>query len=503
MTEWDTEPSPVPRGDGVVIRAAQNGEQTSYTYGLERISAITGNTRTEYVYDGRGSVAAEVSYNNAWYTFGGGLARKNVTAKSYTPFGEQIGEQASGFGHNGEYYNAATGMIYLRARFYEPDMNRFGQKDLQFFVLNEYIYCFNDPVNFVDINGREAIVVSGGDYNDRGELFGEKLNSYNFITTALRDIELAKANSIDEKITWIIADEGWTDADKQSFSTAVNGLGVNIQYINDADQLTSYINTGSVSADNIDTVSQGRLNDPITYMSVFSHGLQNGNISLGYNYMNNYNTSLDVDESTVSQWNKAAFSSESPAVESAIKLFSCRPFKGEDDSLGAFIAAQTGLDTYGYSGKSEYGYTVLSVVTPKNIKDYFYWRYNEQSKTFWGYIADSIMIPTVYQPIASSNNSTPYRATADGTVSTTAEIPDLASNKTTGYIQSTPSKPSNILNKTSIKETANSIKNFVAAKVAPRVTKTATTVMTAAQAISNTIRAVYNTAKNIFGGILR
>ena len=490
-------------GDGVVISTDQNGKTTNYTYGLERISALSGSTRTEYVYDGRGSVAAEVSYNNAWYTFGGGLARKNVTAKSYTPFGEQIGEATSGFGYNGEYYNAATGMIYLRARFYAPEMNRFGQKDLQFFVLNEYIYCFNDPVNFVDINGREAIVVSGGDYNDRGELFGEKLNSYNFITTALRDIELAKANSIDEKITWIIADEGWTDADKQSFSTAVNGLGVNIQYINDADQLTSYINTGSVSADNIDTVSQGRLDNPITYMSVFSHGLQNGNISLGYNYMNNYNTSLDVDESTVSQWNKAAFSSESPAVESAIKLFSCRPFKGEDDSLGAFIAAQTGLDTYGYSGKSEYGYTVLSVVTPKNIKDYFYWRYNEQSKTFWGYIADSIMIPTVYQPIASSNNSTPYRATADGTVSTTAEIPDLASNKTTGYIQSTPSKPSNILNKTSIKETANSIKNFVAAKVAPQVTKTATTVNTAAQAISNTIRNVYNTAKNIFGGILR
>ena len=35
------------------------------------------------------------------------------------------------------------------------------------------------------------------------------------------------------------------------------------------------------------------------------------------------------------------------------------------------------------------------------------------------------------------------------------------------------------------------------------VTKTATTVNTAAQAISNTIRNVYNTAKNIFGGILR
>lgn len=73
------------------------------------------------------SVAAEVSYNNARYTLGGILSSKDVISKSYTPFGEQIGEAISGFGYNGEYYNAATGMVYLRARFYEPKMNRFSR----------------------------------------------------------------------------------------------------------------------------------------------------------------------------------------------------------------------------------------------------------------------------------------------------------------------------------------------------------------------------------------
>ena len=145
----------------MVISESQLGETTDYTYGLERISAISGNTRTEYVYDGRGSVAAEVSYNTAWYTFSGGLAKKNVTSKSYTPFGEQIGEATSGFGYNGEYYNAATGMIYRRARFYEPQMNRFSQKDtLRGSItdgasLNRYLYCQSDPVNFADYNGRQ------------------------------------------------------------------------------------------------------------------------------------------------------------------------------------------------------------------------------------------------------------------------------------------------------------------------------------------------------------
>lgn len=61
-------------GESVVVSAETNGVETYYTYGLERISAQTGKTRTEYVYDGRGSVAAEVSYNNAWYTLGGILS---------------------------------------------------------------------------------------------------------------------------------------------------------------------------------------------------------------------------------------------------------------------------------------------------------------------------------------------------------------------------------------------------------------------------------------------
>ena len=179
-------------GDGVVISENQNGKTTNYTYGLERISAITGRTRTEYVYDGRGSVAAEVSYNNAWYTFGGGLARKNVVSKSYSPFGELLTEQASGFGYNGEYYNAATGMIYLRARFYEPEMNRFAQKDTlrgniaDGISLNRYLYCQSDPVNFADYNGLQMVNVCVADGGGSGNSSQKK--------TSIIDQVIAKAS---------------------------------------------------------------------------------------------------------------------------------------------------------------------------------------------------------------------------------------------------------------------------------------------------------------------
>ena len=139
---WD-----ILNGDGVVIIAAKNGEVTDYTYGIERISAQTKGNRTEYVTDITGSVIAEISSK---------FLNTEVTTKAYTPFGET---ESSGFGFKGEYYNADTGMIYLRARFYAPEMNRFSQKDIlkgsvtDALSLNRYLYCQNDPVNFIDPSG--------------------------------------------------------------------------------------------------------------------------------------------------------------------------------------------------------------------------------------------------------------------------------------------------------------------------------------------------------------
>ena len=191
----------------MVISESKNGEATSYTYGLERISAITGNTRTEYVYDGRGSVAAEVSYNTAWYTFGGGLARKNVVSKSYSPFGELLTEQTSGFGYNGEYYNAATGMIYLRARFYEPEMHRFGQKDIlrgsitDGISLNRYLYCQSDPVNFADYNGLQMVnvcVADGGGSGRDNSMYARTTANTNNPSISARDNSASAQSARDE-----------------------------------------------------------------------------------------------------------------------------------------------------------------------------------------------------------------------------------------------------------------------------------------------------------------
>ena len=147
-----------------VLAETTDGKTTTYDYGVERIAAYSGGAwnaqKTEYVYDGRGSVAQEVSYNNSWYTFGGKIGKASIGSKSYTPFGEQLGVAMSGYGFNGQYYDSATGMLNLRARQYEPTQMRFNGRDLLRgdmsvpLSLNRYLYCTNDPVNFADFSGQ-------------------------------------------------------------------------------------------------------------------------------------------------------------------------------------------------------------------------------------------------------------------------------------------------------------------------------------------------------------
>ena len=131
---------------GQLLTETTGTNTTAYTYGLERISALNGSLKTQYVYDGRGSVAQAI-------------ANSGVQSFAYTPFGEMVGSKKTGFGFNAEWYDAATGMQNLRARQYEPAMGRFNQKDVvrgwmvEPLSLNRYVYVLNDPINFIDPSG--------------------------------------------------------------------------------------------------------------------------------------------------------------------------------------------------------------------------------------------------------------------------------------------------------------------------------------------------------------
>ena len=138
---------------------------TAYAYGLERIAAYHENGVTRYVYDGRGSVAQAVNVSVAGEAVSSNLPDVGVQVQtfSYTAYGEQMGDvKVSGFTYNAETYDAATGMLNLRARQYEPAVGRFGQKDIVRgkasvpLSLNRYVYSFNSAPNCEDPNGLKA-----------------------------------------------------------------------------------------------------------------------------------------------------------------------------------------------------------------------------------------------------------------------------------------------------------------------------------------------------------
>ena len=145
---------------------SKNGSTTTaYAYGFERIAAYTANSKTSYVYDGRGSVAQTVNAPVAGAAVSSALPDISVKVQSfaYTAFGEQMGGvKVSGFTYNAEAYDAATGMLNLRARLYEPALGRFSQKDIYppnlliTYSFNAYLFTFNSPVSFVDADGLQA-----------------------------------------------------------------------------------------------------------------------------------------------------------------------------------------------------------------------------------------------------------------------------------------------------------------------------------------------------------
>lgn len=63
------------------------------------------------------------------------------------------------FKYAGEVYDSETGLYYLRARYYDPQMGRFINEDSYEgqvnnpLSLNLYTYCFNNPIIYVDPTG--------------------------------------------------------------------------------------------------------------------------------------------------------------------------------------------------------------------------------------------------------------------------------------------------------------------------------------------------------------
>ena len=86
-----------------------------------------------------------------------------VNDYTYTAYGEKVGtndNSVNPFGYCGEYFDAETDLVYLRNRYYDPQMHRFITEDPAKDGVNWYAYCNGNPVMFTDPWGLYAVLIT-------------------------------------------------------------------------------------------------------------------------------------------------------------------------------------------------------------------------------------------------------------------------------------------------------------------------------------------------------
>jgi RHS repeat-associated protein len=140
-----------PLSQPLVIAA---GSQTTESwYGLERLVTRTGssNVRTWYLADGVGSV--QLTLDDAGVL---------LTNPQYDAWGMPKGAAPTPFGFTGEYTDAQSGLVYLRARWYDPTSGTllgrdpFAGSQKSPYSLHDYQYGLSNPVRYTDPSGRCA-----------------------------------------------------------------------------------------------------------------------------------------------------------------------------------------------------------------------------------------------------------------------------------------------------------------------------------------------------------
>ncbi len=138
-------------GDRVVLELAENGTMIGRNvYGISLVMRQSGGSTYQFLYNGHADVTALVLPNGqiagTWYYDAFGVPTEHTGVDSpYT--------------YAGYRYDAETGLYYLNARMYDPDMARFLQEDTYRgdpndpLSLNLYAYCMNNPIIYDDPTG--------------------------------------------------------------------------------------------------------------------------------------------------------------------------------------------------------------------------------------------------------------------------------------------------------------------------------------------------------------
>ena len=131
---------------GQVILETENGTPTARMIWTDKpLARKVDNTYYYYIYNAHNDVVAMTDEQ--------GNIVKTYEYDAWGTVENETGSLANPIKYAGEYQDEETNLIYLRARYYDPVNGRFTQQDPVRDGKNHYIYCGNNPVNYVDPTG--------------------------------------------------------------------------------------------------------------------------------------------------------------------------------------------------------------------------------------------------------------------------------------------------------------------------------------------------------------
>ena len=168
-----------------LVYAMVNGVETTYEIGEDglRESKTVNGVTTTYSVDESGNVITEgndeiilgnmplakkIGDNYYYYIYNAHGDVVMIVDESgnvqntyeYDAWGAVINETetiANNHKYAGQYYDAETGLIYLRARYYDPSDRRFIQEDPARDERNWYVYCGDNPIMYIDPSGEGKV----------------------------------------------------------------------------------------------------------------------------------------------------------------------------------------------------------------------------------------------------------------------------------------------------------------------------------------------------------
>ncbi|TAH28405.1 MAG: hypothetical protein EAZ06_10180 [Cytophagales bacterium] len=246
-----------------------------------------------------------ISQENHYYAFG--MNAKEIEKEGSNRFQYNSKEKESFQGLEWNDYGA---------RSYDSEVGRWWGVDAKaekFESFSSYHYAYSNPIITIDSDGNENIVVVGGaDVSNR--------NRYNFIQTGLKQLEKYISNQPKEKNTMAVFSANMTNSEMQSLIYKVfdmvnfDGAKVSIEFMNNDQELTNYINSGDR---NFEDISQNRKNDKITDVAMFGHGYA-GSFEPGHSASSDIQNKFSYGLDDISKINSKAF-----ANGCKIDLYSC------------------------------------------------------------------------------------------------------------------------------------------------------------------------------------